>query len=138
MAGLHVESGMENVYKWDPGSSLSENFSIGTDSGMSVSSLYMQGSDRKTDLMSTQNSDMEVRYPSDTTSISDDCSTSRTHQPQDKKAVQRNRSPGTGERGKRKRWSGRNETLAIASEILSGRCEQQLGATALIDCTSMV
>ncbi|KAL8473154.1 hypothetical protein ACS0TY_030113 [Phlomoides rotata] len=123
-SGLHVESGMENVDKWDSGSSLSENCSIGTGSDMSVSSLHMQCSD------------MEVRYPSDTTSLSEDCSTSRMHQPQDKKAVQRNRSPGTGERVKRKRWSGRNETLAIASEVLSGRCEE-LGATALIGCKSM-
>lgn len=138
MTELHVASGMANVDKWDPGSSLSENYSIGTESDMSVSSAHMEGSQSKIDLVSTQNSDMEVRYPFETTSLSEDCSTSRIRQSEDNKAVQRNRSPGTGERGKRKRWRGRNENLEIASEGLTGSAKHELGATDILGCTNVV
>ncbi|KAK4416210.1 hypothetical protein Salat_2446500 [Sesamum alatum] len=121
--GLQVTSEVAIVDQSEPGSSLSENCSIGSDSDMSVSSAHTEGSQSKMDLVSTQNADMEVRYPCDTTSLNKDCSTSRTRQPEDKKVVQRNRSPGTGERGKRKRWRGRNEDPEIVSEALTGSCK---------------
>ncbi|KAL0350648.1 UNVERIFIED_CONTAM: hypothetical protein Sradi_4214000 [Sesamum radiatum] len=121
--GSQVTSEVAIVDQSDPGSTLSENCSIGSDSDMSVSSAHTEGSQSKMDLVSTQNADMEVRYPCDTTSLNKDCSTSRTRRPEDKKVSQRNRSPGTGERGKRKRWRGRNENLEIVSEALTGSCK---------------
>ncbi|KAK4393310.1 hypothetical protein Sango_1801800 [Sesamum angolense] len=114
--GSQVTSEVAIADQSDPGSTLSETCSIGSDSDMSVSSAHTEGSQSKMDLVSTQNADMEVRYPCDTTSLNKDCSTSRTRRPEDKKVNQRNRSPGTGERGKRKRWRGRNENLEIDSK----------------------
>ncbi|KAL0343666.1 UNVERIFIED_CONTAM: hypothetical protein Sangu_1254000 [Sesamum angustifolium] len=121
--GSQATSEVAIVDQSDPGSTLSENCSIGSDSDMSVSNAHTEGSQSKMDLVSTQNADMEVRYPCDTTSLNKDCSTSRTRRPEDKKVSQRNRSPGTGERGKRKRWRGRNENLEIVSEALTGSCK---------------
>lgn len=139
MTGLHVASGTTNADKWEAGSSLSESFSIVTDSDISVGSAHMEGSQTKMDPVNTQNSDMEVRYPCETNSPSEDCSTSRILQAEDNRAVQRNRSPGTGERGKRKRWRGRDENLEVSSEVLTGSCcRDDLGATALLGCTNMV
>ncbi|KAH6760293.1 Ran-binding protein in the microtubule-organising centre protein [Perilla frutescens var. frutescens] len=137
-SGLKAASGTENADKWEVGSSLSENCSIVTDSDTSVSSGHMEGSQTKMDPVSTQISDMEVRYPCETNSPSEDCSTSRVRQPEDNRAAQRNRSPGTGERGKRKRWRGRDENLEVASEILPGSCSKDgLGAFSLLGCTNM-
>ncbi|KAK6128984.1 hypothetical protein DH2020_037272 [Rehmannia glutinosa] len=133
---LHITSGMSNVDQLDPGSTLSENCSTGSDSDMSVGSAHMEGSQSKTELLSTHNADIEVRYPCETTSFNENCSTSRTRQPEDGKVVQRNRSRGTGERGKRKRWMERNEDLETVSEVLSERCKHELSATNLLGCTN--
>lgn len=121
--GSQVTAEVAIVDQSDPGSTLSENCSIGSDSDMSVSSAHTEGSQSKMDLVSTQNADMEVRYPCDTTNLNKDCSTSRTRRPEDRKVIQRNRSPGPGERGKRKRWRGRNENIEIVSEALTGSCK---------------
>ncbi|XP_051127068.1 uncharacterized protein LOC127248655 [Andrographis paniculata] len=134
--GTLITSGMEIGDPSDPGSSLSENCLVGSDSDMSaVSSSNIEGSQGKVLLASAPNPDMEVRYPSETTSLKEDCSTSRSQEPEDSKAVQRNRSPGTGERGKRKRWRGRNENLEIVSEVLRGSSKHELSA-ATIGCTN--
>ncbi|EYU44384.1 hypothetical protein ABFS82_08G048400 [Erythranthe guttata] len=125
--GLHVTSGKAVVDQLNPGSNLSENCSIGSDSDMSLSSVHIGGSQSKLDLTSTQIADMEVRYPHESISSNEDCSTSKTRHPQGNKPVQRNRSPM--ERGKRKRWRGRNENLEIVSEPSSD--------TDLNDCTKM-
>ncbi|KAK6116249.1 hypothetical protein DH2020_050045 [Rehmannia glutinosa] len=135
-SGLHITSGMSNVDQLDPGSTLSENCSTGSDSDMSVGSAHMEGSQSKTELLSTHNADIEVRYPCETTSFNENCSTSRTRQPEDGKVVQRNRCRGTGERGKRKRWMERNEDLETVSEVLSERCKHELSATNLLGCTN--
>ncbi|XP_057768950.1 uncharacterized protein LOC130988978 [Salvia miltiorrhiza] len=138
-SGLHVASEMETADKWEAGSSLSENCSIVTDSDMSVSSAQMEGSQTKIDPVSTQNSDMDVRYPCEANSLSEDCSTSRVCQPEDNRAFQRNRSIGTVDRGKRKRWRGRDENFEVSSEVFAGSCcKDGLGATALLGCTNMV
>ncbi|GFP96928.1 glucose-induced degradation protein 8 homolog [Phtheirospermum japonicum] len=120
--GSHVTFGMANVDPVDPVSCLSENHSIGCDSDLSVGSAHMEGSQSKKELLSTQPVDVEVRYPCRTTSFNEDCSTSKTRHPEDSKAVQGNRSRGNGERGKRKRWRGRDENLEIVSEALSEGC----------------
>ncbi|KAL3646266.1 hypothetical protein CASFOL_011446 [Castilleja foliolosa] len=121
-SGSHVTSGMAYVDPLDPVSCLSENRSIGCDSDLSVGSANVEGSRSKTELLSIQPVDMNVRYPCESTSCNDDCSTSKTRQPEDSKAEQGNRSRGNGERGKRKRWRGRDENLEIVSEALSESC----------------
>lgn len=139
MTGLHATFGIENEDKWEAGSSLSENCSIITDSDMSVSSAPMEVSRINMDSVSTQNSEMEVRYPCEMNSLSEDCSTSRVCYPGDNITLHRNRSLGSGDRGKRKRWRGRDECLGVASEDFTGSCcKDGLGSTALLGCTNMV
>ncbi|KAL0450330.1 UNVERIFIED_CONTAM: hypothetical protein Slati_1589400 [Sesamum latifolium] len=60
--GSQVTSEVAIVDQSDPGSTLSENCSIGSDSDMSVSSAHTQGSQSKMDVVSTQNADMEVEF----------------------------------------------------------------------------
>ncbi|KAL6551712.1 hypothetical protein OROGR_007866 [Orobanche gracilis] len=132
---LHATSGMANDDQLDSVSSITENCPIGSDSDMSVGSTQMEGSQRKSELISTQHVDMEVRYPCETTSFNKDCSTSRARQPEDSKVVQSNRSLGTGERRKRKRWMGRDENLEIVSKTFSGRCKNELNTTNLFGST---
>ena len=136
--GLHVATEMETADKWEAGSSLSE-CSIITDS-KSVSSAQMEGSHTKNDPVSSQYSDMDVRYPCEPNSLSEDCSTTRVRQLEDNRAFQRNRSTGTVDRGKRKRWRGRDETFEVASEAFTGSCCKYGvgGATALPGCTNLV
>ncbi|KAL6553142.1 hypothetical protein OROGR_006984 [Orobanche gracilis] len=134
---LHATSGMANDDQLDPVSSITENCSIGSDSDMSVGSTHMEGFQHRMELVSTH-VDMEVRYPCETTSFNKDCSTSRTHQPEDSKVVQVNRSRGTGERRKRKRWMGRDENLEIVSEAFSGSCKNELSTTNLFGSTHTV
>lgn len=130
MTGLHVTFGIEKEDKWEPGSSLSENCSIITDSDMSVSSVPMEGSQINIDSVSTQNCEMEVRYPCETNSLSEDCSTSRVCHPGHN---------GSGDRGKRKRWRGRDECAEVPFEDFIGSCcKDGLGSTALLGCTNMV
>ncbi|XP_047948515.1 uncharacterized protein LOC125194376 isoform X1 [Salvia hispanica] len=134
---LHVATEMETADKWEAGSSLSE-CSIITDS-KSVSSAQMEGSHTKNDPVSSQYSDMDVRYPCEPNSLSEDCSTTRVRQLEDNRAFQRNRSTGTVDRGKRKRWRGRDETFEVASEAFTGSCCKYGvgGATALPGCTNL-
>ncbi|GER30870.1 unnamed protein product [Striga asiatica] len=126
--GSLVTSGTENTGRLDPLSSLSENFPIGTDTDMSTptDNVHADSSQSKMEVLTTQHVDMEVRYPCETTSLKEDCSTSRTHQPEDSKVVLGNRCRVAGERGKRKRWRGRDEDLEFGSEGLSESCKHEL------------
>ncbi|KAL1564132.1 hypothetical protein AAHA92_06524 [Salvia divinorum] len=137
-SGLHVASEMETADKMEAGSSISE-CSIITDSDKSVSSAQMEGSQTKLDPVSAQYSDMDVRYPCEANSLSEDCSTTRVRQLEDSRAFQRTRSIGTVDRGKRKRWRGRDETFEVASETFTGSCckDGVGGATALLGCTNL-
>lgn len=82
-----------------------------------------------TDVMSTQNTDTEERYPCETTSNHEDCSTSGISQPEISNVLQRNRSRGIGERNKRKRWRGRHEDSDFIPEVISGSSKQDLNTT---------
>ncbi|KAL3813608.1 hypothetical protein ACJIZ3_014876 [Penstemon smallii] len=135
--GLQVTSGSLNVDQLNPGSCLSENCSIGSNSDMSITSGHMEGSlQSKVDVMSTQHAEVEMRYPCDITSPNEDCSTSGTRQPEEKKVAQRRRS-GTGERGKRKRWRGRKEDLEFISEAFTGSVQHELSPTKVLGGTNI-
>ncbi|CAA0840943.1 Unknown protein [Striga hermonthica] len=125
--GSLVTSGTENnTGRVEPLSSLSENCPIGTDTDMSTDNVHADSSQSNMEVLTTQHGDMEVRYPCETTRLKEDCSTSRTHQPEDSKVVLGNRSRVAGERGKRKRWRGRDEDLEFGSECLSESCKHEL------------
>lgn len=69
--------------------------------------------------VSMQRTDVEVRYGNEPTNHHDDCSTSATRQPDKSRSLQRNRSYGTRERTRRKRWRGRHDTLDFITDISS-------------------
>lgn len=71
------------------------------------------------DGVSMQRTDVEVRYGNEPTNHHDDCSTSATRQPDKSRSLQRNRSYGTRERTRRKRWRGRHDTLDFITDISS-------------------
>lgn len=130
ITGLRAASITPVADQLDPGSGLSENCSVGSDVDMSLSSVYIEASQGKLDPTRGQTADMEVRYPHETSS-NEDCSTSRNLQPEGNKVGQRNRRLGTRERGKRKRWRGRNENLEIVPEPPTGSYKYELTDTDL-------
>lgn len=93
--------------------------------------------DSNADVVGMHNPDAEERYPADTTSNHDDCSTSATHQYDISKVLQRNRSQGIGERNKRKRWRGRHEKHDFVPLVLSGNRKLELKATTAITSSNI-
>lgn len=76
--------------------------------------------------------DIDERYPSETPSSHEDCSTSGTHMPVSLKVQQRNRNHGIGERNKRKRWRGRHEKIEHVTEVISGSGREEVAAPLLV------
>ncbi|KAK2998496.1 hypothetical protein RJ639_023499 [Escallonia herrerae] len=137
-SGMQFGSGQLKV---EPGCCVSRNWSevdSGTskhsDGEVSINNSHMECSpENNANVLSIQNTDIEERYPSEPSSNYEDCSTSGTHHHEISKVLQRNRTPRTGERNKRKRWRGRHEELDFIPEVLSGNSKQELSATALLD-----
>ncbi|KAK3010392.1 hypothetical protein RJ639_011706, partial [Escallonia herrerae] len=137
-SGMQFGSGQLKV---EPGCCVSRNWSevdSGTskhsDGEVSINNSHMECSpENNANVLSIQNTDIEERYPSEPSSNYEDCSTSGTHHHEISKVLQRNRSPRTGERNKRKRWRGRHEELDFIPEVLSGNSKQEHSATALLD-----
>ncbi|XP_027075146.1 uncharacterized protein [Coffea arabica] len=95
---------------------------------------HMDGSpEGPIDVMSTQTTDINERYPSETAGNYEDCSTSGAHQPDSLKVQLRNRNHGIGERNKRKRWRGRHEKIGFVSEVLSGSCREEAESSLIVD-----
>lgn len=81
-------------------------------------------SNSNSDTVNMQDVEIEERYPNDTASNHEDCSTSEIHQSEISKVIQKNRTHLNGERNKRKRWRGRDDEAEYkeqqqASEISS-------------------
>ncbi|KAJ4714905.1 CTLH LisH motif-containing protein [Melia azedarach] len=90
-----------------------------------------------TDVTSRQGTDAELRFTSEPTGSNGDCSTSGSHQPESSRVL-RNRSHGTGERNKRKRWRGRHDNFCYNPEIsLSERDKQELISSTPIPSSKM-
>ncbi|KAK4760892.1 hypothetical protein SAY87_005785 [Trapa incisa] len=68
-----------------------------------------------------QSADAELRYPCEPTIKQEICSTSSCHQSIISSFLQKNRSHRAAERGKRKRWRGRNDELLYLSGTFSDR-----------------
>lgn len=129
-----------NVNKSGPGCCSSQNDSTEVSCGSSkvsdaepsTDNTHMGGSpEGQLDVMSTQTTDLDERYPSETAGSYEDCSTSRTHQPDSLKVQLRNRNYGIGERNKRKRWRGRHEKIGFISEVLGGSSREEVVASTL-------
>ncbi|XP_059640086.1 uncharacterized protein LOC132282429 isoform X2 [Cornus florida] len=88
------------------------------------------------DMVSMHGTETEERYPSETTSNHEDCSTSGKNHTENSRVSQRSRIHGIGERSKRKRWRGRHENLDSIPDILSGSSKQDLSTTTLTLSTS--
>lgn len=90
-----------------------------------------------TDVTSRQGTDAELRFTGEPTGSNGDCSTSGSHQPESSRVL-RNRSHGTGERNKRKRWRGRHDNFCYNPEIsLSERDKQELISSTPIPSSKM-
>lgn len=76
------------------------------------------------DMISSQTIDTEERYPYETTSNHEDCSTSGTNQTGMTKVLQGDRGQGIAKRNKRKRWRGRQEDFEITPEVINGSSKQ--------------
>ncbi|KAL1831385.1 hypothetical protein ACET3Z_001036 [Daucus carota] len=76
------------------------------------------------DMISSQTIDNEERYPYETTSNQEDCSTSGTNQMS--KVLQRDRGQGIAKRNKRKHWRGRQEDFEITPEVINASSKQDV------------
>ncbi|KZV45991.1 hypothetical protein F511_10681 [Dorcoceras hygrometricum] len=134
-AGTQISSGTSTVDQLEPGC-LSQNCSVVSGSDMSLNNTHVEGClETRIDMVGMQNAYMEERYCSNSNNLNKDCSTSTsgTRQPDEHKVVLRNRSPGNGERSKRRRWRGRNEN----QEFNIGRCKHELNVTKSLGDTNM-
>lgn len=75
-------------------------------------------------MISSQTIDNEERYPYETTSNQEDCSTSGTNQMS--KVLQRDRGQGIAKRNKRKHWRGRQEDFEITPEVINASSKQDV------------
>lgn len=134
--GKQLISGLQNVNQSGPDCCLSRNCSLevgGRTSDhascdVSINNSHMESN---SDTVSMQDIDIEERYPCDT-SNHEDCSTSGMHQCEIPKILQKNRTHGGGERNKRKRWRGRDDT-----EYPSGSSKLDHSTTTLVSCPTM-
>ncbi|KAA8531713.1 hypothetical protein F0562_006570 [Nyssa sinensis] len=123
---MPITSGPSKVNHPEPGWCLSRNCSLDVEHGAnsnnetSISNVHMDESPEiNVDVVTMQVTNTEERYPCETRSNHEDCSTSGTHQPENTRLLQRNRSHGISERSKRKRWRGRHEKLDFSPEVLN-------------------
>ncbi|GAB2282590.1 hypothetical protein Dimus_039555 [Dionaea muscipula] len=82
-----------------------------SDCESSRSNTQLDGSEASTDTV--QDTDGEMRFPCETTSNLEDCSTSGSHQPKSLRISQRIRNPAFDDKRSRKRWRGRNYELDL-------------------------
>lgn len=100
------------VNQLEPGCSSSRNCSLEVDSGAnkhsdgetSINNTRMDGSpENNADVSSMQGMDVELRYACEPASNHEDCSTSGLDVTKSPRVLQRHRTHGSGDRGKRKR-----------------------------------
>ncbi|XP_021897473.1 uncharacterized protein LOC110814356 [Carica papaya] len=145
-----VESGIETlseplkVNQSESGCFSSGNCSLEVDCGTSkpagessINNAEMDGSpENNIDVTNMQGSDVELRYTSEPASNCEDCSTSGSHQHEHSRALLKNRARGTGERGKRKRWRGRQDEVGCVPDVSFSGCTEQESATPFT-CTNI-
>lgn len=127
---VHIMSGPLKSNLPEPGclSGISSDLECGTNKhGAEISAdiAHLASSiEADADMISSQTIDTEERYPYETTSNHEDCSTSGTNQTGMSKVLQRDGGQGIAKRNKRKRWRGRQEDFEITPEVINGSSKQ--------------
>ncbi|XP_057530156.1 uncharacterized protein LOC130808707 isoform X2 [Amaranthus tricolor] len=98
-----------------------------SDDGSSVTNAVADGTEISTDMIRVQDTDVEMRYPSENASDHDYCSTSGTHQIKNLKVCLRNQSYAVCERRRRKRWRERNDELQFSAGISRESSKRESG-----------
>ncbi|KAH9616117.1 hypothetical protein KSS87_012835 [Heliosperma pusillum] len=80
-----------------------------SDDESSISNAHVDGSEVSTDMIRTQETDVEMRSSCEIIANLDDCSTSTIPQTKSSRVCQRNRTHEGGEGRTRKRWRGRDD-----------------------------
>ncbi|KAI4314955.1 hypothetical protein L6164_027811 [Bauhinia variegata] len=109
-----------------------------SDGETSVTTAHIDGSpESNADVTSVQRIDVEVRCASEPTNNHEDCSTSGSQQIENLRVLQRSRLPGSGERGKRKRWRGRyDESSYIPHAALEEHSKQEHSISTIVSTMS--
>ncbi|XP_071723151.1 uncharacterized protein [Rutidosis leptorrhynchoides] len=111
---IAVCSSINSTIDWDLG------INKHSDGEASICNTHLNGSHGcNADVTSTQGTDV-VRYACESTENHEDCSTSWSHWRVDPSILQRNRSHGSGERNKRKRWRGRDDDRGTPDHSFPG------------------
>ncbi|KAL3526767.1 hypothetical protein ACH5RR_011423 [Cinchona calisaya] len=100
----------------------------------STGNALMDGSpEGQNAVTSTQTTEINERYPSETAGSYEDRGTSGTLQRNSLIVQQRNRNHGIGERIKRKHCRGRHEKVGLMSEVLGGSGREEAGSSYMVD-----
>ncbi|GAB4846998.1 hypothetical protein Ancab_026010 [Ancistrocladus abbreviatus] len=112
-----------SVNQLEPPHCLLRNASLEAECGNSKHSdcessvTHLEGSETSADMVSIQDTDVEMRFPCEMANNLDDCSTSGSNQTKTLRLLQRNRSHAAGQRRRRKRWKGRNDGLDFLNDV---------------------
>ncbi|CAL1408691.1 unnamed protein product [Linum trigynum] len=129
-----VASAECKVNQSEPGRLPSQNYSLEVDQATSIPSdgensvitMHLDvSSENDVVVNSRPETDIEMRYASESTGNCEDCSTSEIQQPDISKLLQRNRNYTSGERSKRKRWRGRQDEQEYLSGVAYSACSKQ-------------
>uniref|UniRef100_A0A2P2LJH2 Uncharacterized protein MANES_12G099700 n=2 Tax=Rhizophora mucronata TaxID=61149 RepID=A0A2P2LJH2_RHIMU len=97
-----------------------------SDGEMSISNSHIDVSpENNVDVSTTQGTDVELRFTSESTNNCEDCSTSESRQPGFSKVPIKNRNYAGGERNKRKRWMGRQDDQDYVPSVSFNRISKQ-------------
>ncbi|KAJ0096518.1 hypothetical protein Patl1_28724 [Pistacia atlantica] len=145
-SGMQTPSKSLKVHQPESGYCSSRNCSLEVDCSISkhsdgetsISNTNMDASpENNTDVTSMQGTDVELRFAGEPIGSHEDCSTSGSHQPESSRVL-RNRSHGTGERNKRKRWRGRHDDFGYVPDVsLNGCDKQELSSSTLVSSMKM-
>ncbi|KMT09336.1 hypothetical protein BVRB_6g134310 isoform A [Beta vulgaris subsp. vulgaris] len=97
-----------------------------SEDGSSIINAHADGTEISTETTRTQDMDVEMRFPCESVSNHDNCSTSGTHRIKNLRICQRNRGH-TVEGRRRKRWRERNEDFDFPAGVHCNESSKQEG-----------
>ncbi|XP_040370908.1 uncharacterized protein LOC112187727 isoform X3 [Rosa chinensis] len=113
-----------------------EYASKNSDGEVSISTDQRRGSPEKnSDVASMEGIEVDLRYACESTSNQEDCSTSGSHQPENLRVPQRNRTNVSAERSKRKRWRGRQDDLGFIPVVSCNQISKGISSNSLVSDT---
>lgn len=95
-----------------------------SEDGSSIINAHADGTEISTETTRTQDMDVEMRFPCESVSNHDNCSTSGTHRIKNLRICQRNRGH-TVEGRRRKRWRERNEDFDFPAGVHCNESSKQ-------------